>query len=82
MYHFSSYILHFTVFLFYILHFLFYILHFTFYITGIDTDTWAQSCLKITDGFHGYLCNLKMLSQSVTIIDLRDASASKKVQLL
>ena len=51
--HFTFYIVHSR---FYILHSKFYILHFTVDIWQLtfDTDTSAQSCNNITDGFSGY----------------------------
>ena len=70
-------------FTFYILHFTFYILHFTVDIWQLtfDTDTSAQSCINITDGFSGYSVIWKIDTYSLTQCGLRDASASKNPEI-
>ena len=71
-------------FILYMLHIKFYILHFTVDIWQLtfDTDTSAQSCSNITDGFCGYSVIWKIDTYSLTQCGLRDASASKNCKSL
>ena len=78
---------------FYICHMKFHILHLTFDMTegtgSTSTDTYMLNehcslCIAqyFTDGFCGYLSNMKKWGNSLDLCGLTDASASKHVKII